>query len=84
MEDIKMGIINIILNIILFMIIGQLATIAHEFGHAIPALIFSKDKVKIILGIEGSRTRSISVGRLDIELRETNVRSCSKEGILIV
>lgn len=60
---------NIIFNIVLFLIISQLATISHEFGHAIPALIFTRDKVNIIFGNNSSKTRIIKFRRLNIELR---------------
>ena len=45
-----MNITNILFNIISICILDQLATISHEFGHAIPALLFSKDKVKLTFG----------------------------------
>lgn len=64
-----MEIINILLNIILFIVIGQLSTISHEFGHAIPALIFTRDNVKIVLGRDKVKTKIISIKRLNIELR---------------
>ncbi|MCB2299582.1 hypothetical protein [Clostridium tagluense] len=61
--------INIILNIVLFLIISQLATISHEFGHAIPTLIFTRDKVNIILGTNSAKTKIIKFSKLNIELR---------------
>jgi hypothetical protein len=64
-----MEIINAILVIVLFIIINQITTIFHELGHAIPALIFTKDTVKLILGKDISKTKIISVSRLNIELR---------------
>lgn len=43
-------ILEISLNFILFYMIFLLSTIIHEFGHALPALILTKENVKIILG----------------------------------
>ncbi|WP_160685164.1 hypothetical protein [Clostridium sp. C2-6-12] len=63
-----MNITNILLNILFICIFGQLATISHEFGHAIPALIFTKDKVKITLGNIDMKTKKININRLCIEI----------------
>lgn len=67
-----MELVNLFFNIILFVVISQLATITHEFGHAIPALIFTRDKVKITLGRKNNKAKKISLGRLNIELRGFN------------
>ena len=67
-----MEFINLFLNIILFVVVSQLATITHEFGHAIPALIFTKDKVKITLGRENNKGKKLSLGRLNAEVRGFN------------
>lgn len=64
-----MQLINILLNIILFLVISQISTISHEFGHAIPALIFSKEEVKITFGIDNGKLKNIIIGKLNIELR---------------
>lgn len=61
--------INIILNIIILIIVAQLATISHEFGHAIPALIFTKDNVKIILGKEMKKKKEININRITLVIR---------------
>ncbi|MFT8351015.1 M50 family metallopeptidase [Clostridium saccharoperbutylacetonicum] len=63
-----MNVINILLNIILFCIFGQLATISHEFGHAIPALLLTKDSVRIFLGNNTTEIKEISLGRLCIQI----------------
>ncbi|SFC40587.1 M50 family metallopeptidase [Clostridium uliginosum] len=63
-----MNVINILLNIILVCIFGQLATISHEFGHAIPALVFTKDTVKITLGDNTTKTKEINFSKLCIQI----------------
>lgn len=65
---IELNAINILLNIIFFCICGQLATISHEFGHAIPALIFTKDKVRIAFGNTGTKIKKIEFKSLSIEI----------------
>ena len=65
-------ILEIILNFILFYMIFLLSTIIHEFGHALPALILTKDNVKIILGRNNKKLKKIRVGRLDIHLKGFN------------
>lgn len=74
MDFIKI-IMEIILNIVMLFMIFQIDTIIHEFGHAIPALIFTKDKVKIRLGSLGGNNKNLgklSLGRLDIALEKFN------------
>ncbi|WP_102401591.1 hypothetical protein [Haloimpatiens massiliensis] len=63
-----MNVINILLNIILICIVGQFATISHEFGHAIPALLFTKDNVKITFGNTVRKSKKIKFNRLFIEI----------------
>jgi uncharacterized protein YeaO (DUF488 family) len=62
------GILGIIL--ILF-IIRPITTFIHELGHAIPALIFTKDKVVIYIGSYGDtdKSTSLKIGRLAILFR---------------
>ena len=71
-----MGFINvileIILNIILFYMIFLLSTIIHEFGHALPALILTKENVKIILGRNNEKLKKVSLRRLDIHIKGCN------------
>ncbi|MEG0772837.1 site-2 protease family protein [Clostridium sp.] len=64
-----MEMINIILNILMWISIVQLTTIAHELGHAIPALFFSKDKVRMYLGIAKNNEKSYSIGSLQVVFR---------------
>jgi len=60
------------LSVILFAIFGviiiQLATVFHELGHAIPAVIFSNDKVRMILGNK-RMNRKIKINKLLISIR---------------
>ncbi len=71
MEFVK-NILEIILNIILFLMIFQISTIVHEFGHALPALILTKENVKITLGRNKEKLKRIRFRRLDIELKGFN------------
>ncbi len=61
--------INTLLNIILLIIVSQSATISHELGHAITALIFTEDNVKVTLGKNKTESKKISFKRLYIELK---------------
>lgn len=63
-----MEIIQMAANICAFIIVFQLTTIIHELGHAIPARIFSKDKVTIYLGVSNSK-RNFYIGDLQVVLR---------------
>jgi len=64
-----MEIINMILNIIIGMIIIQLTTTLHEFGHAIPALFFTKDKVTMYLGVGKNNDKNFNIANLEIIIR---------------
>lgn len=63
-----MEIIQMAANICAFVIVFQLTTIIHELGHAVPARIFSKDKVTIYLGV-GNSKRNFKIGGLQVVLR---------------
>lgn len=63
-----MEIIQMAANICAFVIIFQLTTIIHELGHAVPARIFSKDKVTIYLGV-GNSKRNFKIGGLQVVFR---------------
>jgi hypothetical protein len=63
-----MEIIQIAANICAFVIVFQLTTIIHELGHAIPARIFSKDKVTIYIGV-GNSKRNFKIGNLKVLFR---------------
>lgn len=62
---------NFIMTVIIFVMVAQTTTIIHELGHAIPALIFTKDKVKITLGSKDV-IGVFSLGRLDIYIKKFN------------
>ncbi len=47
----------------------QITTITHELGHALSALILTKENVKITLGRNNERLKRIGLRRLDIELK---------------
>ena len=66
------AILEITLNIILFYMIFLISTIIHELGHALPALILTRDNVKIILGRNNERLKKVSLKRLDIHLKGFN------------
>lgn len=63
-----MEIIQMVANICAFVIVFQLTTIIHELGHAVPARIFSKDKVTIYLGV-GNSKRNFKIRELQVVLR---------------
>ncbi|MEG2290697.1 MAG: hypothetical protein RSA29_14835 [Clostridium sp.] len=66
-------ILNIACNIMVMLLVFQLTTIMHEVGHAIPAIIFSKDIVNISLGVDrGNTIKSLVIGKLTISLRTLN------------
>lgn len=56
-------------NICAIVIVFQITTIIHELGHAVPARIFSKDKVTIYLGV-GNNKRNFNIGNLQVVLRD--------------
>ena len=56
-----MNVINILFYIILTYIVGQFATISHEFGHAIPALLFTKDNGIITLGNTVMKSKKLNL-----------------------
>jgi len=68
-------VIEIILSIFVFFMTFQITTFIHEFGHAIPALILTRDRVKITLGRldkNHKKFKQISLKRLDIEIKSFN------------
>ncbi|MFD3157265.1 hypothetical protein ACFIJ5_10455 [Haloimpatiens sp. FM7330] len=60
--------VDMLLDIIIFFIIAQLATVIHQLGHAIIGLIFTNDKVMISLGGDNVK-RTFNIGRLNVEIR---------------
>ena len=66
-------ILELFLNIILFFMIFQISTIIHEIGHALPALILTKENVKLTLGKNNKKLIKTSFRRLDIEIKGLNL-----------
>ncbi|HCA30320.1 MAG TPA: hypothetical protein DEP23_12520 [Ruminococcaceae bacterium] len=52
-------ILEIILNITLFLVIFQVSTIIHECGHALAAPILTKENVKITLGRNSKKSKKL-------------------------
>ncbi len=73
-------------GILLVMVLRSFTTLFHEMGHAIPALIFSKDKVQVYIGTYGDTEHgaTISLGRLDIFYKFNflawNIGMCKHQG----
>lgn len=71
----------------LVLTIRSITTLFHELGHAIPALIFSKEKVNVYVGTYGKADQGfpIHLGRLSIFFRFNfltwNIGMCSHGGI---
>ena len=61
----------IILCFIAVLFITPLTVIIHEMGHAIPALLFTDEQVKVQYG-KGNSNRSIKISRLLIEFKGFN------------
>ena len=61
-------VLNLILYITFGILIIQLATAFHELGHAIPAVIFSDDKVKMVLGNK-RLNKKLKINKLSISIR---------------
>jgi hypothetical protein len=68
MGGFNMETIQMIANVCAYIFVFQLTTIIHEMGHAIPARIFSKDKVAIYLGV-GNSKKNFRIGNLKVVLR---------------
>lgn len=79
----------------LFIIIGSLfarsiTTLFHELGHAIPALIYTPNRVVVHIGSYGDVAKSLhlTIGRLDIyfqlNLLAWNLGMCTHEGELSI
>ena len=60
-------VLNLILYITFGILIIQLATAFHELGHAIPAVIFSDDKVKMVLGNK-RLNKKLKINKLSISI----------------
>lgn len=65
-------ILQFILIISSTILIIQAATIMHELGHAIPALLFSRNKVRVVIGRNNERIIKIRIRRLTLIFRGFN------------
>lgn len=65
-------ILNFILIIATTLIMIPVANIMHELGHAIPALLFSRKDVKIVIGKNNERIMKFKVNRLIFIFRGFN------------
>lgn len=61
-----------ILIVVSIILIIQVANIIHELGHAIPALLFSRDKVRIIIGTNNEKISEFKIKRLTFLFRGLN------------
>jgi len=86
--EIILGIIIAIAGLILVMSLRLITTFFHEMGHAIPALIFTKDKVEVYVGSYGDISKSLKlvIGRLKLFLKwnifEWQIGLCRSQKIL--
>lgn len=62
-----MGFIDFILYPLVYIIFMPILTLIHELGHAIPALIFSKENVTVNIG-NSNLNKQIKLNRLLINL----------------
>lgn len=66
--DFLLGILVALGGILLVLGIRSLTTLVHEMGHAIPALLFTKDTVKVYIGTYGDISKGLNlvIGRFQI------------------
>lgn len=62
-----MGFIDFIIYSLVYVIFIPILTIIHELGHAIPALIFTQDRVEVDIG-NGDLKKQITFKRLSIKI----------------
>ncbi len=57
--------------IIIIFVVRPLSTLIHELGHAIPAILLTKEKVSIYIGSYGDPNKSLNfkIGRLEVWFR---------------
>ncbi len=73
-------------GILLVMVLRSVTTLFHEMGHAIPALLFSREKVQVFVGTYGDTKQgaTLSLGRLDIFFKFNflawNIGMCRHQG----
>ncbi len=65
-----LGILIAFSGIGIILVIRSITTLLHELGHAIPALLYTDDEVRILLGTYNyDETWSFSIGRLTIHYK---------------
>ena len=68
------------------MVLRSFTTLFHELGHALPALLFSREKVQVYIGTYGDTKHgaTVSLGRLDIFFKFNflawNIGMCRHQG----
>jgi tetratricopeptide (TPR) repeat protein len=65
-----MGFLYDICAVLILMILRAITVLIHEFGHAVPIVLLTKDRVSVYIGTYGDRTRcfTIRTKRFDIWL----------------
>ena len=80
------GIITAILMIVGVLLTRSITTLVHEYGHALPALLFTEKEVKVYVGSYGNLDNALTVklGRLTTYLKfnllNWNIGMCQHEG----
>lgn len=63
-----MGLGNFLVNTVLWMLTIQISTFLHELGHCLPVLVFTKEKVRVVLG-HGRMNVSFTIRRLHVRFK---------------
>lgn len=80
------GVLLVVLWVIIVLMSRSITTFFHEMGHAIPALIFTKEPVEVYVGSYGDISKSIklNLGRLTIYFKFNflawNIGLCRHKG----
>ena len=81
-----LGILIVFISIALVMVLRSFTTLIHELGHALPALLFTRDTVKVYVGTYGDTKDSyqLRLGRLAlffrINLLDWKIGMCEHQG----
>jgi tetratricopeptide (TPR) repeat protein len=84
--EVFLGIGIALLTIFSILIVRSLTTLFHELGHAVPALFFTSDTVKVFVGSHGDSDHpSLKLGRFQIffkmSLFDWNIGMCESQRI---
>lgn len=62
----------LLMGAVILIVTHPLTILLHEFGHAIPALLFTREKVIIYIGTYGKQDKSLhfTIGRLEIWVKK--------------